>query len=86
MIVRILLAAALASATATATAAPEAPAAKKPMTYDCSKAGNKTKTACKGSIAPAAAPALVEAKTSTGKTVHYDCAKPGNKTKAACSK
>jgi hypothetical protein len=31
-------------------------------------------------------PNLVEAKTSTGKTIHYDCSKKGNVNKVACKK
>ncbi|WP_419816678.1 hypothetical protein [Glacieibacterium sp.] len=31
-------------------------------------------------------PNLVEAKTSTGKTIHYDCSKKGNINKVACKK
>ena len=47
--------------------------------YDCSKAGNANKAACKNAAAPAPAAA---AKSST--TRHYDCSKAGNANKAAC--
>ena len=48
--------------------------------YDCSKAGNANKTACKNA-APAPAPAR-SAKSPAER--HYDCSKAGNATKAAC--
>ena len=65
--------------------------------YDCSKAGNANKAACKGAAtapAPAkaatakpAAPAATAAKTAqpAGTAArHYDCSKPGNANKAVC--
>lgn len=59
--------------------------ASTPRHYDCSKAGNANKSACRAAAAPAAAPAKA-AKTRTTKTTtrHYDCTKPGNANKAAC--
>lgn len=56
--------------------------------YDCSKAGNANKAACKG--APSAAAPATPTRTTTSKTAattttrHYDCTKAGNATKAAC--
>jgi len=50
--------------------------------YDCTKAGNANKAACKGTVAPAstsAAPAKPAAATR-----NYDCSKPGNANKAVC--
>lgn len=44
--------------------------------YDCTKAGNANKTACKSAAATAAKPAP--------KTRNYDCSKAGNANKAAC--
>lgn len=82
---RILLAAAglvLGSLTITATPASAQAAARH---YDCSKAGNATKAACKGATpakpSPASAPKPAAA---PAKPRNYDCAKPGNASKAAC--
>ena len=44
-----------------AAQAADAPAAKKPMNYDCTKAGNANKAACKGA-APAATTSMAAAK------------------------
>jgi len=56
--------------------------------YDCSKAGNANKAACKGT---ATTPGKVTPTTTTTSTVttkttsrHYDCTKPGNANKAVC--
>ncbi|GAA0298176.1 hypothetical protein GCM10009087_04970 [Sphingomonas oligophenolica] len=49
--------------------------------YDCSKAGNANKAACKGKVpAPAPKPAAV----ATPAARNYDCSKAGNANKAAC--
>ena len=100
----IALAAALGLATVAATpavAAPQAttPPAAKGMTYDCTKAGNKNKTACKnvtqGAVAAtpaakpmtpakAAAPMPLNAAKAPLKPMNYDCTKAGNKDKQAC--
>lgn len=95
------LAAVLGLATA-AQAAPPAPQATTPpaakgMTYDCTKAGNKNKTACKnvtqGGVAAAAkpmpsarpaAPMPLNAVKAPLKPMNYDCTKAGNKNKAVC--
>ena len=56
--------------------------------YDCSKAGNATKAACKGKaaapapMAPATSPAPATA--TIAKPRNYDCTKIGNKFRAAC--
>lgn len=53
--------------------------------YDCTKAGNANKTACKGAAtatAPAARAQATTARTSAPR--HYDCSKPGNANKAVC--
>jgi len=47
--------------------------------YDCSKAGNANKAACKAAAPAAAAPA---AKASAAR--NYDCTKAGNANKTAC--
>jgi hypothetical protein len=55
--------------------------------YDCSKAGNANKTACKGAAAaPAAtpAPAAAPAPKAAPAARHYDCTKAGNANKAVC--
>lgn len=49
--------------------------------YDCSKAGNATKTECKAAAAAAAKPAPV---ATPAKTRNYDCTKAGNANKAVC--
>ena len=57
--------------------------------YDCSKAGNANKAACKvaavaspATPTPAAAPATKAATATTAR--HYDCSKAGNANKAMC--
>jgi hypothetical protein len=53
--------------------------------YDCSKAGNANKTACKGAVVPASprkAPAVTSAKAPASR--NYDCSKAGNANKVAC--
>lgn len=55
--------------------------------YDCSKAGNANKAACKGKVpapapAPKSTPKPVVAATPAAR--NYDCSKVGNATKAAC--
>jgi len=97
----IVLAAALGLAAAAHAAPPAAqattPPAAKGMTYDCTKAGNKNKAACKsvtqGGVAaakPVAAPAMAAAKPPVNTIgapkmpMNYDCTKAGNKNKAAC--
>lgn len=78
---------------------PVTPAAAATRHYDCSKAGNANKAACK-SAATAATTAVTKApahtakpsttkvsSTTTTKTVtqrNYDCSKAGNKNKAVC--
>lgn len=56
--------------------------------YDCSKAGNANKAACKGQAhtgAPATKTRSTTTKTTaTTTTRHYDCTKAGNANKAAC--
>jgi hypothetical protein len=65
------------------------PAAATPRHYDCSKAGNANKVACKGTSAKTNA-AVPETRTTTKSTVtktterHYDCTKVGNANKVAC--
>lgn len=49
--------------------------------YDCTKAGNANKAACKGAAAPAPAPKATPTPTATR---NYDCSKPGNANKAVC--
>ncbi len=68
-------------------------------TYDCSKAGNANKAACKGAASAAKAPAATPAKppmappakpmaaatpAKPAKPMNYDCSKAGNANKAAC--
>lgn len=51
--------------------------------YDCSKAGNANKAACKSATQPMApAPAAPVSKPATQR--NYDCSKPGNANKAVC--
>ena len=54
--------------------------------YDCTKAGNANKAACKGAAAAAPATTATTAatvtKTSTAR--HYDCTKAGNANRAVC--
>lgn len=62
-------------------------AAAAPRHYDCSKAGNANKSACKGATAVAPATPASTTKTSVTTTTtsrHYDCTKSGNANKAAC--
>lgn len=73
---------------ASTAVAADTPAARN---YDCSKAGNANKAACKGVAAapakPAAAPMAAKpaAKPTTAAAArNYDCSKPGNANKAAC--
>lgn len=102
MTLRMIAFAAAVLGAAAAHAAPPAPqattpAAAKGMTYDCTKAGNKTKAACKnvtqgGVAAPAkpmtaakpAAPMPLNAAQAPKKPMNYDCTKAGNKNKAVC--
>ncbi len=93
----ILATVALVLGTVSASAAS---AADKPMNYDCTKAGNKNKAACKGAAPaasaaaakPAAMPAAAKpaatpapaAAAKVAKPMTYDCTKAGNKNKAAC--
>ena len=64
------------------------PTAAAPRHYDCSKAGNANKAACK--TAPATKTAATPSRTTTTAvttkttTRHYDCTKAGNANKAAC--
>lgn len=51
--------------------------------YDCSKAGNKNKAACKTAAVSPSKPIVKEATTTTV-TRHFDCSKPGNANKEAC--
>jgi hypothetical protein len=68
-------------------ASPATAAAATARHYDCSKAGNANKAACKGTAPVAAAPAT-PARTTTTKTAtttrQYDCTKAGNANKTAC--
>ncbi|MDB5580983.1 MAG: hypothetical protein JWR80_6159 [Bradyrhizobium sp.] len=51
--------------------------------YDCSKAGNANKVACKGATpAPAVKPAPAPRPAPAAR--NYDCSKPGNANKAVC--
>jgi len=72
-------------------ASPAAAATSTARHYDCSKAGNANKAACKGvsTSVPAATPATPSKTTTTETTTkttsrHYDCTKAGNANKAAC--
>ena len=58
---------------------------KTTRTYDCTKAGNANKTACKtaATAKPAAAPAAATV-TRTTAARNYDCTKAGNANKAVC--
>ena len=99
----IAFAAALGLAAAARAAPPAAqattPPAAKGMNYDCTKAGNKTKAACKnvtpGGVAVPAKPAMAAAKPAApmamapvakapAKPMNYDCTKAGNANKAVC--
>jgi hypothetical protein len=53
--------------------------------YDCSKAGNANKAACKSPVAATVASHKTTKVTTVSTTARtYDCTKAGNKTKAAC--
>ena len=56
--------------------------------YDCNKAGNANKAACKAPVATAkTSKTVVTTRTAAGAPStarHFDCSKPGNKTKAVC--
>jgi hypothetical protein len=53
--------------------------------YDCAKAGNANKAACKGKVpAPAPKPTPKPAAAATPAARNYDCAKAGNANKAVC--
>jgi hypothetical protein len=79
----LLFALAMPSAHATSTATAT-------RNYDCSKAGNANKTACRGAVAkaaprPAPMPRATTAVHTTAPTPrHYDCSKAGNANKMAC--
>ena len=78
LVLAFLAPAGLAASPATAAAARH---------YDCSKAGNANKAACKSAAtAPKAIPTTTTTSTVTTKTTarHYDCTKPGNANKAVC--
>ncbi len=91
---RIMIVLAALGLAGVAHAAPQAttPPAAKGMNYDCTKAGNKNKTACKnvtpGGVAAPAKPAMAAAPAMAAKApakpMNYDCTKAGNKNKAAC--
>ena len=94
----IALAAAFGLATAGQAAPPAAqattPPAAKGMNFDCTKAGNKNKAACKsvttGGVAAAPKPAAAAVPATQGvaasapKNINYDCTKAGNKNKQVC--
>ena len=68
---------------------PLAPASAATRHYDCSKAGNANKTACKATATKTATKATpshttTETTSTTTTTRHYDCTKRGNANKAAC--
>jgi hypothetical protein len=75
---RLILAAALAAGCTLASSAPALAAAKN---YDCTKAGNANKAACKS--ATPAAPVAKQTTVATS-TRHYDCTKPGNANRQEC--
>jgi len=93
----VLLAALGLAATAHAAPPAAAPTAQavtpvKGINYDCTKAGNKNKAACKN-VTPAgvtatvkpAVPAVRTPAAATAKpAMNYDCTKAGNQNKAAC--
>ena len=66
------------------------PAAAAERHYDCSKAGNANKAACKSAAATASTAKATPARTTTTAvttkttTRQYDCTKAGNRNKAAC--
>ena len=92
---RLILAAALAAGCTIASTTPALAVAKN---YDCSKAGNANKAACKSArpaaaapkaaatakAAPAKAAPKVAATTTRSVTRSYDCTKAGNANKAQC--
>ena len=61
-------------------AAMSSPAAAR--NYDCSKAGNANKTACKG--ATATTTSATKSASKPAATRNYDCSKAGNANKAVC--
>ncbi|MEQ7874717.1 DUF3761 domain-containing protein [Sphingomonas sp. ASV193] len=63
-----------------------APASAAERHYDCSKAGNANKAACKAAASASAKPIETKTTSVTTKTTtrHYDCTKAGNKNKAEC--
>ncbi|WP_426265219.1 DUF3761 domain-containing protein [Sphingomonas sp. PWP1-2] len=64
---------------------PMAPVATSARHYDCSKAGNATKAACKGATPPpVVAKAAPAAPMAAPAARHYDCSKAGNANKTAC--
>jgi len=75
---------------------PSTPSSAATRNYDCSKAGNANKAACKGAAKPQAAKAgaatkaapVTRTKTPATKTTtttrNYDCTKAGNANKTAC--
>lgn len=52
--------------------------------YDCSKAGNANKAACKTPVVAPAKPAKATPASKPVATRNYDCSKPGNANKAVC--
>ena len=89
---RLILAGAIAAACMLASGSPAAAAARN---FDCSKAGNANKAACKGAVAKPAAAATaarpapkaaprVAATTTRSVTRTYDCTKAGNANKSQC--
>ena len=52
--------------------------------YDCSKAGNASKAACKSPATSPMASRKTTTVTTTATARNYDCTKAGNKNKAAC--
>lgn len=54
--------------------------------YDCSKAGNANKAACKGATTPTPAKPAPAPKPAAAPAAprNYDCSKPGNKNKTVC--
>lgn len=84
---RVIIAIALTAGLSFLSSAPAAAAARN---YDCSKAGNANKAACKGAkaTAPTKAAPVTRMTTTASKTTttsrNYDCTKAGNANKAAC--
>ena len=84
---RVIIAIALAAGLSVVSSAPAAAAARN---YDCSKAGNANKAACKGAakVQPTKAAPVTRTTTTATKTTttsrNYDCTKAGNANKAAC--